>query len=70
MKSLYQSDLIPKNTPSDQWGAGDFLRRKSVAFQISSEDSGDESLASKRGTKCTRNAGFCNFAVFVHEKSM
>ncbi len=37
--------------------------------------SGDESLASKRGTKCTQKRpcpemhGFCNFAVFVHEKS-
>jgi hypothetical protein len=37
--------------------------------------SGDESLASKRGTKCTQKHpcpemhGFCNFAVFVDEKS-
>ena len=37
--------------------------------------SGDESLASKRGTKCTQKRpcpemhGFCNFAVFVDEKS-
>ncbi len=40
--------------------------------------SGDESLASKRGTKCTcilqktpcpEMHGFCNFAVFVDEKS-
>ena len=37
--------------------------------------SGDESLASKRGTKFTAKApmsemhGFCNFAVFVDEKS-
>ena len=36
--------------------------------------SGDESLASKRGTKCTQKRpcpemhGFCNFAVFVDEK--
>ncbi len=37
--------------------------------------SGDESLVSKRGTKCTQKRpcpemhGFCNFAVFVHETS-
>ena len=37
--------------------------------------SGDESLVSKRGTKCTQKRpcpemhGFCNFAVFVDEKS-
>ena len=37
--------------------------------------SGNESLASKRGTKCTQKRpcpemhGFCNFAVFVDAKS-
>ncbi len=37
--------------------------------------SGDESLATKRGTKCTQKRpcpemhGFCNFAFFVHQKS-
>jgi hypothetical protein len=37
--------------------------------------SGDESLASKRGTKCTQKRpcpemhGFCNFAFFVDQKS-
>ena len=42
---------------------------------IADERARGESLASKRGTKCTQKRpcpemhGFCNFALFVHQKS-